>query len=678
MDVKTIADKTSEYYQAYGNAISEGTNQRTFNYGQQWGEAERRRLDNNNIPPLVQNEISKHQKAQLAEFADNTPQPQVLPSDPDTPPRLVEAYQAIIRHVCDKSKQKGVFESAYEDALRTGCGGFVYVYTDYADDHSFKKDIYMKYADYTSGFFDPNANLITRADAEYCGYFQNISKDKFKKDYPSADPVSALNPFEGYLKYNPYTDDEVILCHYFEKDYFKTTIYLTNLNRVVEKGEKLEKGEQIVKERVVVDYEIKGYICNANDIIGEMNFPIKRLPVVYVSGYQSIQNGIITPYSFGYDVQDAQRFKNIVISQLASMVLNMRKETHLWDKNTVTKETINALKNPLKQQGAFLFDSKLGLPPTVLPAPQLSTTLIEVYSGLTQQIDSTLGRYEAVQGASSGQNISGVAEQLRINQGNINSYFYTKNVIASLNQISLILGDLIPLTYIEERTLYIKDKAVKLNNLDDDEDKVIDIGGIRSEDFQITIKAGASFEVQRQQYLDTLIQLVKQLPQPAQIVLLPEILNLMQLPNIGDITTKLENLLNLENPELYQIIKGATAEEIKASKTNQGPSPQQQAMQAQQQAAQAATQQAQEELALKKVEIQQKQQTIDLQAQKQRMEEVKTYGDYQLQAERNDDSRAETESHLEASTLKSHAEIAKASMDLAKTAHSMRSSAPQR
>ena len=45
---------------------------------------------------------------------------------------------------------------------------------------------------------------LLMADAEYCGYFQNISKDKFKKDYPSADPVSALNPFEGYLKYNPF------------------------------------------------------------------------------------------------------------------------------------------------------------------------------------------------------------------------------------------------------------------------------------------------------------------------------------------------------------------------------------------------------------------------------------------------------------------------------------------
>jgi len=656
-----LKEKMNLYINIYQSAIEDGSNQRNFSYGSQWDDAARDLARANGISPLSQNEISKHIKAVVAEFSNNMPTPTVEAVSPKLNPKTADLFSAVINKTVNQNGFSEALTLAYEDALRTGCGGGIYVYTDFINDKTFKKDIYFKYISYTDLFFDPYAQLPNKSDGDFCGYLQRISTDEFKKMFPdiNVDDVTNIDkPFGNYNKLSEKGEDykSITVAHIFERQFEDKKLYLTNSGRTIEDKEDLKDDETIITSRTTKKSVIYSYVIDGHHILRKSLYPIDSLPLVYVSGYQAIINGAIKPYSFGYDVFDIQKIKNWGISQLANMLLNLRKENFVVDIKDMSEKMLLTFINPMMQQGCIPYDSSKNQPPTQLRAPELSTTLINLIGDSSRQIDNILGRFEDVQGASKGE-ISGIARQLSIMQNNISLYFYVRHAVTAVCQVCKIISQFLPKTYVEERLITDENTKIVLNGTRDyDGMENLSLFNLNLNDLNVDVKVGPSFEIQKQQYMEAMAALIQKLPEPLNTVLLPDLLSLYEIPNSAAVNKKIEQVMKLTNPPIGEIMEGVSDEKLEE---------QAQSAKMQQQQTKAMQQQLmQYEMQAQKSKQQIEQASLALKTQEQQLSQLKALSEYQVDTERLDQNAQKMALDQSNSEKRTTAEITKAYLDM--------------
>ena len=658
--VEKLRKLVRSYTDIYSQAIEEGSRQRSFSYGQQWDSASSQLAENNNIKPLVQNEISKHLKAVIAEFSNNMPTPTSMATTPNQDPQDVELFNAIVDSSIKRSDFKEAIVQAYEDALRTGCGGAIYVYTDYQSDDSFKQEIYTKYIDYTSVFFDPYAKSSTKNDGDFCGYFQRMPVEEFEVMFPDVDVDNTQSIEKEWGYYNEISDTDnsksITVAHIFVREYQSQTLYRTTNDRTIENEDELEDGEQVLMERESKKSVIKAYMMDGVNILSECDYPFDQMPVIYLSGYQTIIDSQIQPYSFGYDMEDMQRVKNWGLSQVGNMLLNLRKENFIVDIKDMTQEDLAIYTNPMLQQGILPFNSShTSIPPTRIPAPELSQSLIGLISQTGQQIDSTMGRYEDVQGASNG-NISGVARELSISQNNISIFFYVRNAVYTVTQMCRLITEIIPKIYVEERLIKTEMGTIGINSAQSDNYKNLDMSKIDTKNLAVDVKVGASFEIQKQKYMERISQLIEKMPSQMQIILLPELLKLYDIPNTAAVNSKILSYMKLNSPQIAAIMEGIPDDQLEEH-AKQAQAQQQQMIAAQQSEKQQAMQLEQQNQAYKQQELQ-------LKEQSQKFDQLQAISQYQLDTEKLDQSAQQMNYDQRSEEMKTNAENKKSLVEL--------------
>ena len=652
--ITRLTKKIKLYNDIYSNAIEEGSRQRKFSYGNQWDSNAQKIATNNNVAPLVQNEISKHIKAVIAEYSNNTPTPTSMATSPSQNPEEVELFNAVLDKTIKRADFSEKSSQAYEDALRTGCGAGLYFYTDYVNDHSFKQDVYVKYIDYTSVFFDPNAETPTKHDGNFCGYLERIPRDEFKATFPDIDVNKISNMPEPFGYYNQIKSNEdsqaITVAHIFEKDYKNHKIFYTSNDRVIESKDELMIGEKIIMQRNTKKQIIRTYMIDGLNVLKESIYPFKQFPIIYLSGYQTIIDGQVHVYSFGYDMEDMQRVKNWGLSQVGTMLLNLRKENFIVDTKGLSDDALKVYLNPLNQQGLLPYDSGQGqAKPERLPPPELSRTLVDLVGQSGKQIDSTLGRFEDVQGASSG-DISGIARELSITQNNISLYFYVRNAVAATRQSCRLLSEMLPKIYAEERLFNTDIGTISLNTFGNNSDyKNLNIKNINVDDLVVDVKVGASFEIQKQQYMKAFSGLLEKMPPQLQAILLPDFLKLYEIPNTAAVTNKVQTYMKLTNPLIGDVMEGMPEDQIEEKVKN---------VQAQQQ--------QQQQLMMQQLQQKQmiEQKELALKQQEQELEQMKALSSYQIDTERLDQNAIKMGLDQQRERDKSNAEVKKSLIDM--------------
>ncbi len=652
-----INDQINTYYSSYGNALNRASIQRSFGYGEtQWTSEVEELLRRNKMPALKQNFLAKHIKSAVSEFASNIPSLAVSAADEDANALKLKAYQAIIDgDIMEKSKYEII--NGYDDMIRTGMGVGLYIKTDYQNDHDFSQKIEIEYIDYQSLYFDPSSSKPTKCDGNYIGYLKRISKDQFSKKYPDFEPDDvSLSSYTGTNSDNwvfRSDDDQVILAHHFKKCYDnKKTIYRTSQGRIIEDKDELLFDEEVENEREVVDITIKSYIINGKQILEEYDYPINELPIIVAQGYQSIIEGEIYPMSFGTELEDMQRLMNLILTQIGAMTLYQRKNTTLWDKSIVDDSvTFDAIKNNAEQKDLFI-NMDAEKMPVRWNAQELPQSLLQLYGSVGEYMDSTLGRYNAAQGNISS-NKSGIAASMEISQANLPIYFYITPMIEAIDRIGFILKKLIPKIYIEERTVKSKDGSFNINSNDKNSLNFID--DTDNDTCDISVKASASFEVQKQTYLNNMISIFQASPPELKTLLAPSIFELMQVPNLPEINDIYDKFIALSNPELYPILKEKDPEKVKVDIANM-----QQQQQQQQQEQQAMLMQKEqleqqikiEELNLRKKSLELEERKLSLDENKQNSSNIANLGNFHLENEKLDQQKANNKTKLVTEVMK--------------------------
>lgn len=366
---------------------------------------------------------------------------------------------------------------------------------------------------------------------------------------------------------------------------------------------------RIEDSREIKRYKIIHYKIAGDYILDESEFPSEQLPLVFVdqNSYYD-KNGKQICRSFFADCIDTQRYINYLRTQSAYVLKVSRYDQWLGSKKNVQgNDTQQIWRDPLNNQGMLTYDeSPNGNKPEQIRPPELSQSLLTQYQLAIEDLYTSTGLYPTRLGQQ-GNEVSGAAIDARTRQGSYPTYVAFNSINRAITTGGSIVNEMIPKVYDSERVIALMTadegmKNVTINRQADEYGEFIE-NDIRKGTYEVRLQAGASYEGQKEQALQSLNMVLQANPQ---------LLNLFA--DLYAENLPLMNTIEIKN-RLKTIVPPAVIEAGKTGKMPQEngqeqPSPeqvqmqmQQQAMQQDQQYKQAQIQLKQQELALKEKEM---------------------------------------------------------------------------
>jgi len=389
---------------------------------------------------------------------------------------------------------------------------------------------------------------------------------------------------------------------------------------------------RIEDKRKFKSYKIWHYKIAGDYILEDGEFPAEQLPVIFMdqnSFYD--KNGKQVCRSFFGDCRDTQRYINYIRTQSAFILKISRYDQFIGSKKNVQGlDTQRNWRDPNAVQGLLAYDeSPSGAKPEQLRPPELSASLLQQYEIAIQDLYLATGLYPTQLGQQ-GNEVSGTAIDARTRQGSYSTYCFFNSVNRAITTGGSVVNEMIPRVYDSERviTLMMPEEGMKnitVNKQMDDYGELIE-NDIRKGTYEVRLKAGPSFEGQKEQALQSLREVLQADPETFKLV--------------ADLYA--DNLPLSNNLEIKNRLKTIVPPEIiEAGKTGKmphesgQPTPEQQMMQQQMQMQQQQMQMQQKEIQLKEEEIRLKQQKILMDAQvalqKLETEKLVVAGDIQEQ-----------------------------------------------
>ncbi len=389
---------------------------------------------------------------------------------------------------------------------------------------------------------------------------------------------------------------------------------------------------RIEDKRKFKSYKIWHYKIAGDYILEDGEFPAEQLPVIFMdqnSFYD--KNGKQICRSFFGDCRDTQRYINYIRTQSAFILKISRYDQFIGSKKNVQGlDTQRNWRDPNSVQGLLAYDeSPSGAKPEQLRPPELSASLLQQYEIAIQDLYLATGLYPTQLGQQ-GNEVSGTAIDARTRQGSYSTYCFFNSVNRAITTGGSVVNEMIPRVYDSERviTLMMPDEGMKnitVNKQMDDYGELIQ-NDIRKGTYEVRLKAGPSFEGQKEQALQSLREVLQADPETFKLVA-DLFADNLPLSNNLEIKNRLKTIVP---PEIIEA--GKTG---KMPHENGQPTPEQMMMQQQMAMQQQQMALAEKEIQLKEEEIRLKQQKILMDAQvalqKLETEKLVVAGDIQEQ-----------------------------------------------
>ncbi len=366
---------------------------------------------------------------------------------------------------------------------------------------------------------------------------------------------------------------------------------------------------RIQKQKPYDLYKIVHYKIAGDFILDETDFPsCEHLPLVFVD-YASYYDkaGKQVTKSFFDELVDTQIYINYLRTQSAYVLKCSRYDQWIGSKkNVASLDTRQAWTDPFTIKGMLTYDeSPNGNKPEQIRPPELSQSLFMQYELAIQDLYTSSGMYPARMG-DSGDAISGKANDSRTRQGSYATYLFFSSVNRAIETGGKILNEMIPILYDTERVLSLMTpdgrRDITVNKMDEFGNIENDI---RKGSYEVKLLPGPSYEGQKQEAIDSLLQVLSIAPDKFNMIADLFTENL-PLPNSLEIRNRFKTLVP---PEIIEAGKSGNMPQ------QQGPTPEQQAMQLEQQKMQQEAAMDAKELELKEKELELKKQEIMMEAQ---------------------------------------------------------------
>ena len=551
--------------------------------GKHWPEKIRKEREDQGRPMLTYNMLPAFCRQITNRVRQNTPQIRVVPVETDRGQSpmirnvqgtkdysIADVYGGIIRNIEHRSRAEMAYQTALRHAVHHAFGYF-YLANVYARDNPFVQELQIKRVKNSfSVYCDPSAEEADYSDMQDAFMFSHINRGVFEKKYPNA----ALHEFhpgsEGELYDGWFEVDKVRIARYYFLEYHDdAVVMMTNgkihfLSDVEDQLAEMERREglRVAKDSAgnLMEKPIKRPQCmfqkmTAKEVLeGPTKLPFRQIPIFPVLGEELSLDGRIVYTSAIRDAKDAQRSFNYWRTEATETVALAPRAPWL-----ITKRQIKGFEKDWERANT---DNPAYLPYNHVdgePLPQrvqgAGTAAAELANAGQDRADmqSIIGLHEANMGEQ-GNEKSGVALRERKEQGFTSTYEFPDNLQRAITACARVLVDAIPIIYDTERITRIRmpddtEDMVMINQTTvvDGEQKLIHDLGYGQ--YDVIVDAGPSYHSQREQAVETGMELLKVLPEG-------------MAANVVDLVVK--NIAQPGSEEIYQRLRKMLPDALKS------------------------------------------------------------------------------------------------------------------
>ncbi|RZG74742.1 portal protein [Acinetobacter sp. WCHAc060025] len=549
-DILERAKKFRDEAQAYWQPIyDQGREDKRFvvEKGAQWDAQAIAKRKAEGKPTLEFNLVHTYCRQQVNTHKQNRPQIQVVPVDNGADDDKAKVLGGLIKDTEEASNFEDANDIAVENAVYSAVG-FIRVVTDYLHEKSFNQEPrYKAVHNPEAVLIDPLSREMDGSDMAQAIVGEWVSKDSIERQY-GEDAVSDFE-MEGVENWFNDTNSTVFIAEYFYKEEVKDTLIQLEDNTVDFKSALLEmlSEEELkaftVNERETTRTEIKWVKLSGCKVLEESIFPGKYIPIIPVYGEVIWIGEKRHVFSLVHFAKDPQKLFNYWKSTEANILQKNQDEWTVVDSKAI--EGYDEWEDPAKARYLrFDFIDEAGKQrpaPMKVGSAQVPVGILNASESAKALIADTLNMHAPQMGQEINQQ-SGRAIGLLQRQGETSQFHFQDNDNKSIRHCGRILLGLYPVLYdvpLVKRIIGLDGEVetVKLNtppdqNNPDEMEKAINgvLNDMSIGRFDVRMDTGPSFNTQREQSFQLLMQLAQFAP------------NIMQ--SAGDLILKDSPLLN--------------------------------------------------------------------------------------------------------------------------------------
>lgn len=448
-----------------------------FESGEQWDPGLKSRREKKKLSCLTINKISSKVKYIVNNVRNAMPSGKVHPINDGASVNTAKVFDGLIRSVDTRSSGKQARIHAFKQTVVGGLGSWrVLVVEGDAGKRDLRVDRIM---DPTTVLIDPAAKAMDFSDAEWAFLVSWVPKEEFEEQNPGVDAGSFAPEYKAW----------------FSKDAVQ-----------------------------VVEYWVRGkdgafdqYLVLADKVLSRVeDYPGKLLPIMYLTGEETVVEQDRSFQGVVRSVRDMQVLHNLTQSRMADWIARSAQPQWLAEAEQVADyleswRTSNESGDPVLLYQATATGGK---PQRIDPLPP-PTGLLETGARTDEDIRMTIGIRDPLADIPASQ--SGKAIQLQISQGNIGTFEFADRLNELVKYEWKVLLDLIPsvFDYPHIREIMGLDgnlSTVALNApyIENGEEVMHDLSRGK---YLVTVTMGPSYESQRAEASDKLVELVGKFPQ---------------------------------------------------------------------------------------------------------------------------------------------------------------------
>jgi hypothetical protein len=481
----------------------------------------------------------------LGEFSKQEPDIEVNAYDEDqVDPTCIKFVEQHLKHIFMDSNNEHLRNEIYKDLLSGGFG-VIKVFTDYEHPMSMNQAIKIERCEPTLCGFDKITKYSHKGDGNFCFQLFPMEKEDFQEQYPDI-PLQSLSFVRGMAGFNwCYLNDNsrvLILADWYEKKKREETIVqvrdigvmsMRKYRKMVDEWNDITVPPSIVgKPRKTLLETICRTRLIENQVLEYEETNFNLLPLVFVDGHslliptgqkQGAMRQVTRPYI--YHAKGAQRLKNYAGISLANEIENTVQHKFMVAKEALPKEEIfQEAYRDVQKQSVLVYNSvhednpEMPINNPISPVPRIPAPpeIAQAFTGADALIQNVLGSYDASLGINNNQ-LSGIAIVEAASQSNATAMPYIIGCLNGFQRVAQIYVDLMPKYFTTPRTLPIVDEEgrrhfVKINQ---PEGMPMDFD---TNSLNVSLKAGASFQVQKSRTIMMVKEMMGMSPLFAQFI----------------------------------------------------------------------------------------------------------------------------------------------------------------
>jgi Phage P22-like portal protein len=437
--------------------------------GYQWPNDIYNRRDNEDRPSLTINKTRQHNLQIINDAKQNKPTMKFRPAGGGATFKSAQILEGLARHTEYISNATDAYDTATTSQVEGGIG-YWRVITDFADNETFDKEIYIRRVqDALTVYLDPDINEIDGSDAMFGMIFRDRKRDVWNEENPEYKNIIGTNAFDmegGWID-----EDHIRECEYYYKELKKKKLVAWKTDPDDPASEVqtylMEPGEipsDILKPildlpstrtREVFTWTIWHCKIAGDMVIDKKIWPGIYIPIVRLIGEETIINGILDRKGHTRALKDPQRMYNYFSSAAVEFTALQTKapwvaparalEGHEGDwANANTENPSVLVYNDIGDDGQPIAPPQRPTPPTP------SQGYLQAMETARQEMMMVSGQYEATMGQKSNE-VSGKAINERARGGETANYHFIDNEAIAIRFTAKILLDLYPKIYDTQR-----------------------------------------------------------------------------------------------------------------------------------------------------------------------------------------------------------------------------------